>query len=529
MTETPDTSNQEEISKKTASSRKKEAKQERKEKIAAIHARRSLSKKQRERQRQRRVIISVGAAVGLALLIVLGGILYDQVWYPSQTVAQVNDTTLSRRGYWEQERLSLAQRIIQNFELLELFRDNEQIRNQLAGQTPGLNLQAEAVPDEPVNQTTIDEWQNEQLMQQEAAELGVQVSDAEVNQALVRNLGSTFLPAPVVTPTDTLTGTDSLTGSDSLNDTAAQEEAPEENLLPPTATPFPTPPPEAAAEQVPDIIDLLYQRYTDDLELSGLEPAFSEAEFRQALEQQYRRQVYERKIKESLVPEETFTPSDEPQNVSARHILLSVETPEDAGEEARDEAYEQQLEEAEELVEELRDGADFAELAAEYSDDPGSKDQGGDVGSFDREGMTASGSQFVPEFVDAAFALEEGEISDPVRTQFGWHIIEVTSRNIPDEATQLQNARDEAFEEWLETQRQENTLQRFPEPTATPTVPPTPEGQPTLEPTFVPGPPTPLPTPTLTEGVPELPGPQVPENDVPESEESQGTDETESP
>lgn len=520
---TSNTSNQEETSSQKASSRKKEARQQRKEKIAAIHARRSLSKKQREQQRQRRVIISVGVAIGLALLIVLGGIFYDQVWYPSQAVARVNDTTLSRRGYWEQERISLARRIIQNFELLELFRDNEQIRNQLAGQTPGLNLQVEAIPAGPVNQATIDEWQDYQLMQQEAEGLGVQVSDADVNQALVSTLGNTFLPAPVITPTDTLTGTDDLTATDSLTATA------EESLFPPTATPRATPVPEVAAEQRPEIIDRVYERYTDDLELSGLEPALSQADFQQALEQQYRRQVYERKIKEALVPEDSFTPSDEPQTVTARHILLGVETPEDASEEERDEAYEQQLDEAEELVEELRDGADFAELAAEYSDDPGSREQGGDVGSFDREGMTASGSQFVPEFVEAAFALEEGEISDPVRTQFGWHIIETTSRDIPDAETQLQNARDEAFAEWLETQREENTLQRFPEPTATPTVPAAPEELPTPVPTFVPGPPTPLPTPTLTEGVPELPGPQVPEGDVPQDEERQDTDETESP
>jgi len=64
-----------------------------------------------------------------------------------------------------------------------------------------------------------------------------------------------------------------------------------------------------------------------------------------------------------------------------------------------------------------RDGRDFAELAKQYSEDP-SKDKGGDLGSFTREKM-------VKPFADKAFSMKAGEISDPVRTQFGWHIIKV--------------------------------------------------------------------------------------------------------
>lgn len=76
--------------------------------------------------------------------------------------------------------------------------------------------------------------------------------------------------------------------------------------------------------------------------------------------------------------------------------------------------------EAEKLLAQLKEGADFAELAKAHSDCPSSA-QGGDLGSFGRGRM-------VPEFEKAAFAMQPGEMSDIVETQFGYHIIKVTER-----------------------------------------------------------------------------------------------------
>jgi peptidyl-prolyl cis-trans isomerase C len=91
------------------------------------------------------------------------------------------------------------------------------------------------------------------------------------------------------------------------------------------------------------------------------------------------------------------------EEVHARHILTESE------------------EEAKAVIEELQGGADFAALAEERSVGP-SAQGGGDLGFFRRE-------QMVPEFAEAAFALEPGEITtEPVQTQFGWHVIKVLDR-----------------------------------------------------------------------------------------------------
>src|SRR5471030_2122096 len=90
------------------------------------------------------------------------------------------------------------------------------------------------------------------------------------------------------------------------------------------------------------------------------------------------------------------------QEVHARHILVETE------------------DQAKAVAEELKKGADFAELAKKKSKDPGAAD-GGDLGFFTKD-------QMVPEFSAVAFALEPGKISDPVKSQFGWHIIKVEEK-----------------------------------------------------------------------------------------------------
>jgi parvulin-like peptidyl-prolyl isomerase len=117
--------------------------------------------------------------------------------------------------------------------------------------------------------------------------------------------------------------------------------------------------------------------------------------------------------------------------IQARHILIQPQMPTITPDqnvsaeerqkmfaEARAKAEEEAKAKAEKIYDELKGGKDFAEAAKEYSDDRSNKDNGGDLGAFARGMM-------VPEFEQAAFALQPGEISQPVKTPYGWHIIKV--------------------------------------------------------------------------------------------------------
>ena len=104
-----------------------------------------------------------------------------------------------------------------------------------------------------------------------------------------------------------------------------------------------------------------------------------------------------------------------PKTVEARHILMEVDP--NAGPEDVAKAKER----IESVLKKAQDGQDFAELAKQFSEGP-SKDKGGYLGTFRREAM-------VKPFSDKAFAMKAGEISDPVKTQFGWHIIKVEKVN----------------------------------------------------------------------------------------------------
>lgn len=110
---------------------------------------------------------------------------------------------------------------------------------------------------------------------------------------------------------------------------------------------------------------------------------------------------------------------DQYQKVKARHILLRFKgSPVPVKEGQKDLTKEEALAKAQELKKAIEGGADFAELAKKESDDAGSGANGGDLGAFGRGMM-------VPPFEQAAFSLPIGKTSDPVESQFGYHIIQV--------------------------------------------------------------------------------------------------------
>ena len=105
----------------------------------------------------------------------------------------------------------------------------------------------------------------------------------------------------------------------------------------------------------------------------------------------------------------------QPDSVKASHILFLV------SKEDSQEIVDKKLEAAKTAEARARKGEDFGALAKELSEEPGAKESGGDLGFFPKDRM-------VPEFSEVAFSQKVGDISDPVRTQFGWHVIKVTDK-----------------------------------------------------------------------------------------------------
>jgi len=120
---------------------------------------------------------------------------------------------------------------------------------------------------------------------------------------------------------------------------------------------------------------------------------YSAAQAKKAVTDESMRALYTETVK-NLKPE---------TEIRASHILVETE------------------DQAKDIVKRIKAGEDFAKLATELSKDPGSGQQGGDLGFFTKERM-------VPEFSTAAFALAPGQVSDPVKSQFGYHVIKLVDK-----------------------------------------------------------------------------------------------------
>jgi len=175
------------------------------------------------------------------------------------------------------------------------------------------------------------------------------------------------------------------------------------------ATPMPTP--------IPMTREQFQAAYNNYMRMVKQETGMSESEVREV----FRTVLLRQKLQDALAAE---VPT-EAEQVHARHILVETE------------------EEAQKVRLRLEEGEPFDLLAQEVSTDEFSKDKGGDLGWFPRGWM-------VPEFEEAAFSAEVGEIVGPVQTSFGWHIIKVEGHEVRAlEPDALQLRRGQALQDWL--------------------------------------------------------------------------------
>ncbi|MBV9788984.1 MAG: peptidyl-prolyl cis-trans isomerase, partial [Chloroflexi bacterium] len=456
--------------------------------------RRQIAAQQHEANVQRRVVLAIGGAVGLAILLIIGGFVYDRLIQPTQTLKTVNGATLTRGDYEELVRSNTIQQIIQGLQFSKLFGANQSLgqTGQFDEQVVQANVQLTEIGTSRSRQTepdapTIQQWVDRQILEQGAKQqFQIDPQQGEIDQQVVAQFGSLLESAEPITSTDTTTDT-AETAVAGATSAAATTTA-----TTPTATALPTATPEAAqaTEQVNQIIDILYTEYTnilDSLPEGALDrqrtPHTTKEEMLQVMRDGLREQVIRTKVGEALVAEAPAGEDENPSSIQVRHILLQVPKPTpsptpEATEEADatataaaatptteptpvptpsveelEEQFTERKQEADEIYEQLVANPDsFAQVASEKSEDPGSAANGGELDPFDRDGNVVGqqGQTLVKPFVDAAWALKTNEISQPVRTDFGWHIIQ---RVPEDPEERLERLRNEALDTWLEEKR----------------------------------------------------------------------------
>ena len=438
------------------------------------------------------------AILGALIVLILGFALTNEnVIKPRTVLASVNGTEIQRQDYWRYRGVQLLEQVNQYSRIAGLVSSDQ------AGQYRQAAAQAQADFNDlwgntDVDDATLQAMIDDQVFVQNLETVGLSITNDELNAYILNRFGpedaplSTEIPSPTLIPTRAAWATETAGANSTAQPTLAAPSAgtpTADQSLP--ATPFAGGSSPAAAAPAPDAAgsptvaatpnpteavataEANYALYRDNV--------FDRARISR---EQYRQWVAEPQLAREKV---TSTLADQvgqtSEQVLASHILV----------------------ETEELARQIRaeldePGADFAQTAMNQSIDMASAENGGDLGWFTR-------GQMVAPFEEAAFSLQAGEVSQPVQTDFGWHIIHVRDhvqdRPMTDE--QIQNAREQAVTEWLEEQKTAADIDADITVTATaaPSVFEPPANAPPVAPTPPQAPEPPAPT---TEPLPEPPG-----------------------
>jgi parvulin-like peptidyl-prolyl isomerase len=365
----------------------------------AEETRKQAHHRRRDEEKQRRLMIGLGAVAALLIILIGAGLIQELVLKPRQPIATVNEARITSEDY--------RKRV-----LFDWLQSNNQVED-----PQGSSIQV------------LDQMIEEELLREQARQRGITVSPDEVSEFVEQQFGyQRYTPTPSPTPAISPTPLPSPT---------------------PGGSPTPTPAPTAT----PISLESYQTAYKNYMERLNTAAGFKEADFRALAELDLLRQ----KLYEAVSAE---VPATEEQ-VRAQHILVRIIEPQPTATPAPEgqptptpdpnatpppepRSADQALALINEIKQQLDAGGDFAALAAQYSEDTGSKAQGGELGWFGKGRMVA-------EFEDAAFKLQPGQVSDPVQTQFGYHLIKLEERDPArtiDEFT-LQQKKYEAYQKWL--------------------------------------------------------------------------------
>ncbi len=381
------------------------------------------SKAEREAQVQRLVLLGVAAAGIFALVLVVIALVFDQLIRPAQVVAQVNGQSITVAQFRDRVRLERALLGEQLNDGIALFTSfgltSDQIIQQLSQQPPYSTYLNELSVSEQLGIRVLNQMVDDELIEQQAAELGITVSDDEVQARVNEFFGYDPLAAistATPSPEPSATRTPFVSPTPSLEPTATP--TPQE-----TPTPSPSPFPSATPTATPDATQSA-QTFTETRNAfyGNVRGAASVGD--EAINDYFRAQALREKVRDAVLE---VDPEAEPTTtyVNARHILVETEQT------------------ALDIVAALDAGESFAALAQQLSTDTGSGANGGELD-------WSPANRYVEEFADAVSELEVGAISEPVETQFGFHIIQVCAREEREAtAAEYDSTLNEQFEEYL--------------------------------------------------------------------------------
>jgi peptidyl-prolyl cis-trans isomerase D len=413
-----------------------------KNKSPKILTKKHLARQDRER-RQTRMII--GISIGIIAIVVLGivfGLLYGTLFLNYRPAVTVNGESRSLHDFQVRVRVNRQQLIsqyMQYTQLAQMFGMDPNSDPQMAQSLS--QITSELDTPSTIGQQVIDDMVNDLLIRQYAKANGIIVSAADVEKAAQEALRyyPNGTPTPTLTPTELVYSTLDATQLTLMTPTLAPTSTQTPTSVPtstPTSTPLPTPTPgqTSTSTPVPSLtptataytLQGYQQKYVDTLK-SYSSLRLKDSEFRDIY---FESGLYRDRVQSKI----TADIAHQQDQVWARHILVT------------DEAT------AKDISAKLSAGSDFATLAATYSIDTGSKNKGGDLGWFARGKMVA-------EFEKAAFTLKVGEISQPIKSTYGYHIIQVLGHeNRPLTEQEYQDAVTAAFTAWLESQRASSTV-----------------------------------------------------------------------
>jgi len=397
-----------------------------------------VAQKEKEDRQKRTIIISTLVVLVAVFSLVAYGVLDKYVLKPKTPIVQLDSRNVNVVEFEQQVRYQRFQIINQTYQLIEFV--------QSLGGTPDIFayfeqqiILATTQLSQPllIGQEVIQTISDDLIILAEAEKMGIEVDEAQIDQEIRSVFGyfpeGTPTPIPINEPLPTSTMTSLQMTLVPPTDSPEEDQEENQSTLPtntpqieeasegepdPTATPLLIP-----TEYTLDLYEVNYQNYMDVLTNEEIK------------EQTFRDMVRMYLIRKELLNVLSADITQTQEQIWVRHILVEDELT------------------ALEVTDKLADGQDFVVLAAEYSSDETNKDNGGDLGWF------ALGMMVQP-FEEAAFALEVGEISDPVQTDFGWHILQALGKeqNPIDEAA-LENLRNQAFSEWMIEKRLEYELE----------------------------------------------------------------------